>query len=631
MAREPRQLAGIGASDLPDLDAIKNYVGPPREVIVDGKTLRVQDGSSPGGLALARAGDNDDITGLSGLTTPLSQAQGGSGAATLADASVTIPGISAPHILGDFLKNPISLERFGCVGNFNGSTGFDNATAFQAALASGEELRLPIGKRYLVGGTDPITNRSLSIAGRGPGRGSALVFPGSVGNGLRISQNSYDYSTSISNLALLTLGQETGTALSVTYSAADSASARGDVRAALDHLTVSGVDFTQAGWANGIVLTDVHNLTMTHPVIVGRRDATLATRAAFGKMVNAIRYTGSTTGSIPSDALIDNPRIANAQLAILSDGYVEGLRVERPILVGVWGGVRAAYSNIRPWTRVIGGHMNAFDYAVWLTNSPQSRIEQLLLYKIELTRAADPTGGRTFAVLLDGCDFSNVEDLRLMNQAASATANGDFDGVEVKNSNYCRVRNIEHERPSTGMKWSGTSQFGESDRYRSLGTYAGATIAEYVDTTGTGTNVRVDGSLPKGTASNDAAITTTLNNQFAASINITGCEVGQRYRIDIAMTAVAGANDTEIFYYVYNVGGTGNGAFGKNASTLKGRAPVPASKEHDAVISGIYTITQRGSINMGLGVISQRTVNGTATEGPTTIPAGGIQMTATLL
>ncbi|NEU14314.1 hypothetical protein G3T14_19595 [Methylobacterium sp. BTF04] len=53
MARQPRQLAGLGASDLQTAAAIKAYVGPAREVIADGQTLRVHDGTTPGGIPLA--------------------------------------------------------------------------------------------------------------------------------------------------------------------------------------------------------------------------------------------------------------------------------------------------------------------------------------------------------------------------------------------------------------------------------------------------------------------------------------------------------------------------------------------------------------------------------------------------
>ncbi|TXN78276.1 hypothetical protein [Methylobacterium sp. WL8] len=57
MARQPRQFARQGAaSDLPDRASVRAYVGPPGEPIWDGEALRVHDGSTPGGVRLARTG-----------------------------------------------------------------------------------------------------------------------------------------------------------------------------------------------------------------------------------------------------------------------------------------------------------------------------------------------------------------------------------------------------------------------------------------------------------------------------------------------------------------------------------------------------------------------------------------------
>jgi hypothetical protein len=56
MARQPRQIAGIGASDLPTQAAVEAYKGPPRELILGEDTLRVHDGVTPGGIPLATRG-----------------------------------------------------------------------------------------------------------------------------------------------------------------------------------------------------------------------------------------------------------------------------------------------------------------------------------------------------------------------------------------------------------------------------------------------------------------------------------------------------------------------------------------------------------------------------------------------
>ncbi len=53
MPRQARQLAGIGASDLPNQAAVDAYKGPPREIIVGAETLHVQDGVTAGGIRVA--------------------------------------------------------------------------------------------------------------------------------------------------------------------------------------------------------------------------------------------------------------------------------------------------------------------------------------------------------------------------------------------------------------------------------------------------------------------------------------------------------------------------------------------------------------------------------------------------
>lgn len=56
MARQPRRFMRQGVGDLPTRAAVKVYAGPSGEPIFDGETLRIQDGVTPGGVILARAG-----------------------------------------------------------------------------------------------------------------------------------------------------------------------------------------------------------------------------------------------------------------------------------------------------------------------------------------------------------------------------------------------------------------------------------------------------------------------------------------------------------------------------------------------------------------------------------------------
>lgn len=54
MTRQARQIAGIGAADLPNQAAVEAYVGPPREIVVGADTIRFHDGATPGGIPTAK-------------------------------------------------------------------------------------------------------------------------------------------------------------------------------------------------------------------------------------------------------------------------------------------------------------------------------------------------------------------------------------------------------------------------------------------------------------------------------------------------------------------------------------------------------------------------------------------------
>ncbi|MBB5762394.1 hypothetical protein HNR01_002014 [Methylorubrum rhodesianum] len=65
MPRQARQLAGIGATDLPSQAAIDAYIGPPRELVVGTETLHLQDGQTPGGRRILADGSTGDVSKMS--------------------------------------------------------------------------------------------------------------------------------------------------------------------------------------------------------------------------------------------------------------------------------------------------------------------------------------------------------------------------------------------------------------------------------------------------------------------------------------------------------------------------------------------------------------------------------------
>lgn len=63
MARQPRRLAGIGATDLPDATAFDAYTGPARELTVDPVRgiVALHDGATAGGIQFTPAGGGDTL------------------------------------------------------------------------------------------------------------------------------------------------------------------------------------------------------------------------------------------------------------------------------------------------------------------------------------------------------------------------------------------------------------------------------------------------------------------------------------------------------------------------------------------------------------------------------------------
>lgn len=537
--------------------------------------------------------------------------------------SVTATGLSTPRILADWLKYPISLERFGCKGDFNGTTGTDNQTRLQQAIASGEQLVLPPGARYLTGAPLAVTNQAFQMTGGY--RSSALVFAPGVSGGV-IKQDKQENATHIENVAFLTLGQEAGTGLSVTYAAADSGSFRNDVRCTLKNVTARGVDYLQHGWDIGIEAIDIHNLQMENPNVVGRRNlsADNGGRLSFGTMAVGIRNFGTSLSSIPSDALILNPRVANAKTAILSTGQVEGFRVVEPILIGIWNGIDISNASARPWARITGGHISAIDRNIRIFNCPNADIADILFIKgLPAGVLADGTAG-TLGVRADNCQGIRIKRLKLENYATNKSEGGAWNGIELKDCFVARVADIEHIRPSTGLKLLGTTDRCKSKEYECISDYDGETArAEYVDLSSGTQNVRVDGNLPAGRASNASAISVsgTVNN--SVSIFVPGAEVGQRYRIDAHVQLQVGGTAGQANMFLQNDGGGAGGGFDDNAAYIAERRDVAANTTQEIHLTGVYRVTARGSIVMKLGLQTLSTTG--------TISAGRAQMSATLL
>ncbi|TGV61656.1 hypothetical protein EN784_04615 [bacterium M00.F.Ca.ET.141.01.1.1] len=507
---------------------------------------------------------------------------------------------------------------FGGVSDWTGvaGTSTNNATALQKMIDIAKLTGLPMvissGPGFYCNATLSASNMDFVLSANfGVGR---VVFGAGATDGLVISQDNFEHATHIVSPTFTTIGQETGAGLKVTYSTADSTNNRNMPRCRLVDLDVRGEVLTSHGWRDGMVLTDVHRPNVVRPSITGRRDTGFTNRNSFNKMRYGINIVGSV-GAIPSDIYIDNPRIDNAQEAISASGEVEGMLVNIPVLVGVLTGVRANYSSIRPWTQVRGGHINCFDYGVRLKNSPQSNINDLLVYKYQTSDLA------TVGVMLDGgCDESIIEKLRLINQASNAPANGEWDGVQVVDSSYVTINGILHDRPSRTVSISGTSTSCETRNLRPVGAYTGATVAAYIDTS-SGANLRIGGNR-KVASAKSAAVTVLSTATLVATSGVLNVSKGERYLIHAMINTTKGATAGE-FLTSLNLTGSGFGVFDHDRSSILQRTAQAASTTVSHVISAVLSVTNSGTLAVNL--------NGTSTGSNSDVLAGDAQISVEML
>ncbi|GAA5663407.1 hypothetical protein Brsp07_01885 [Brucella sp. NBRC 14130] len=515
----------------------------------------------------------------------------------------------------------LSPRMFGAKADWNRSTltGTDNGNALRAMFETSKALGgLPmvIDGRFAFSGNLPITNTPVSI--RGEWFSGAMLVCTDDSDGIVINQNDYWNSTYVEGVSILTQILSTKTALLITYSAADSIGNRNFPRCVVRGVNMYGVDLLQHGWGGGLLATNVHNATYDEITVNGRRDQSLPQTDIehWATMEFGIKIVGSDGfTAVPSDILINNPRIYGAVAGIDLVGECEGVRIDNYILVGVQYGITGSMSSTRPWVQILGGHINYLTRGIKLTNSPQSNIDGALLYKFQFST------DDSYAIEFDGCDHSQTDNIRLYNLCSDASVSGVHNGIAINNSNACSVGDIIAHNPTRVVQITGTSTQCRIKTPLMQGVYPNSPTRDAVFDSSTGGGNEYGGSILQASNGVVVNVPSSLTNILTTDPIRLG--KGERVQIDIAVKGTKPGSAGFMYTALAPSSGDGGvGYFGLIMNSLENRQ-FGVSGDWSVAYSGTYSVVSSGTFTFN--------IQGFSEISDASVPANGAQITVTRL
>lgn len=250
----------------------------PRLSVVPGVALGLPNATATAAGAVTLANDLGGTAALptvvaTHLSSPLPEAQGGSGAASLSAATVLATGSTTARTLAARFGDVLSIRDFGGVGDWNGATGTDNTAAIDAAHArllarGGGTLYFPSGK-YLVSGQIKLPTSGVTIAGgEGPFQRQPPIKwlgEGDLRDGFQPNPSTAPYA---------------GSMLVMTYNGGAPAVAKVETYGA-GHFTVEGLTFWDpSGGTLPFILTTNTNVTIRDNGFFGSKTGVLADQDA---------------------------------------------------------------------------------------------------------------------------------------------------------------------------------------------------------------------------------------------------------------------------------------------------------------------------------------------------------------
>lgn len=399
--------------------------------------------------------------------------------------------------------NPVfaDIRDFGAFGDYNGTTGTDNAGAINLALAASSAIYIPPGD-YLINSPLTVSNKPLLIRGDGKDV-SRLIFASGVTTGLTVTLSGGDDAVSIRDLSWLTLAdpasvQRTGISISWPTGWENRFTNKGYMQG----VEFAGYNPLSHGWGKHVSITQGLQFEFLYCNFMGRlRDGwTGFDEADLTLSTTGVEWIG---GWYPTDVDFVGCNFNAMSKGIVVGGAAEGVVVLNCTLVDVKRGVEWDTGNFdaglgggnaagRPHLVVADSHMAVYEHAVFTDG-----VVQILIHDNAFYHSNRATSTANLLNLAHGSDARVHHNFLRKYSGGGVSANGIVIGDSSTNFTTAVVENNDiGDNFGVGV-WFKSDASGCTERLNTYGT--GYVTASYQDL-GTGNTQGVAAAeLPIGT------------------------------------------------------------------------------------------------------------------------------------